>query len=229
MSTDPWLRQDELAARRPFFDDDAPVESQSRVNQLLAAIRIEKRHLKAVGLLLLVAAIAAIWLLSQSRTEQTHLPLARPSTVSKSPSEFAPSTGQSVVVDVVGRVKHPGVYRLAPGSRAVDAVAAAGGVLPGTDMTTINLAQHVEDGDQIIVGVEPVSPTGSSARSSGKLNLNRATVQDLDALPGVGPVLAARITAWRKAHGRFRAIEDLRKVPGVGDAKFADLRPLVRT
>ncbi len=228
MSTDPWLRQDELAARRPFFDDD-PVESQSRVSQLLTATRIEKRHLKAVGLLLLIAAIAAIWLLSQSRTRETSLPTAKPSLVSKLPSEFAPSTGQGVVVDVVGRVKHPGVYKLAPGSRAVDAVAAAGGVLPGTDMTTINLAQHIEDGDQIIVGAESVSPYGSSARSSGKLNLNRATMQDLDALPGVGPVLATRITAWRKAHGRFRTIEDLRKVPGVGDAKFADLRPLVRT
>jgi len=233
MSTDPWLRQDELAARRPLFDEDASIEGESRVSQLLTAIRIERRHLKAVGLLLSAAAIASIWLLSQSRAHEARLPTTKPPIGSKLPSDFAMSTpaptDQNVVVDVAGRVKHPGVYKLTAGSRAVDAVAAAGGVLPGTDLTTINLAQHVEDGDQIIVGVDVASPAGRSVSTSGKLSLNRATMQDLDALPGVGPVLAARIVAWRHAHGRFKTIEDLRKVSGVGDAKFADLRPLVRT
>jgi competence protein ComEA len=151
-----------------------------------------------------------------------------------------------IVVDVVGKVRRPGVYRLAAGSRVVDAVAAAGGATPGLDLTSVNLARRVADGEQVAIGVPPTAEASSNAGGAGgtasgttsdsagaggtgtsPVDLNTATLGQLDGLPGVGPVLAQRILDWRAAHGRFAAVADLRKVTGIGDAKFADLAPLV--
>ncbi len=151
-----------------------------------------------------------------------------------------------MVVDVVGKVAHPGLYRIPAGSRVDDAVRAAGGALPGTDLTALNLARRVADGEQIAVGVAgsggprwgvrgaaAAGTSGTSGASGGSgpggapVDLNTAGAQQLDALPGVGPVLAQHILDWRTAHGRFETVEQLRQVSGIGDAKFADLRPLV--
>lgn len=141
------------------------------------------------------------------------------------------SAGQ-VVVDVVGKVRHPGLIRLPTGARVDDAIRAAGGALPGTDLSGVNLARVLVDGEQIAVGTSgvapPSGPTGGSGASAGALiNLNSATAEQLDALPGVGPVLAQRIVDWRTQHGRFDSIDQLRDVPGIGDAKFAEIRALV--
>jgi competence protein ComEA len=157
---------------------------------------------------------------------------ADPASAAGSPTVSSSKSASVLVVDVVGKVTTPGVYRLPSGSRVADAVQAAGGALPGTDLSTLNLAALVSDGQQIAVGV-PGAPVvvadggGSGASSSGPVNLNTATAAQLDALPGVGPVLAQHILDWRSAHGSFTSVDQLREVSGIGEAKFADLKPLV--
>ena len=146
------------------------------------------------------------------------------------------STGPAVVVvvHVAGLVAAPGVFELPVGSRVVDALRAAGGAQPGVDTSTLNLARVLVDGEQIAVGV-PAAPgsgggpgPGGSAAPGAPLDLNTATEAELDALPGVGPVLAGRIVAWRVDHGAFTAVEELLEVSGIGTATLADLAGLVR-
>ncbi|HEU5268620.1 MAG TPA: ComEA family DNA-binding protein [Jatrophihabitans sp.] len=152
---------------------------------------------------------------------------------SAAPSNSA--TGDGLVVDVAGKVRRPGVYRLPSGARVQDAVTAAGGVLPGVDPAAVNLARRLADGEQVLIGLPGAAPVAGAgggsgagpAGTSGPLDLNAATVEQLDALPGVGPVLAQRIVDWRTEHGRFGSVEDLSKVSGIGDAKLADLKPLI--
>jgi competence protein ComEA len=232
MSIDPWLPDAELAARKPLTGDEPSPPENPRLRRIFLAARIDRAHLKPLSALLLVAVISSLWLFWHSRARETQVAIPRPTISEQSPMDLAQQesaqTQTTVVVDIGGRVRHPGVFSLPAGSRAIDALTAAGGALPGTDLTTINQAQRLEDGEQIVVGVEQgTSSTGATAHV-GKVNLNSATVPELDALPGIGPVLATRIVAWRKANGHFKTIEDLRQVSGVGDAKFADLRPLVR-
>jgi competence protein ComEA len=159
-----------------------------------------------------------------------------------------PATG--IEVDVGGKVRRPGLVKLMAGARVADAVAAAGGVLPGTSMVGMSLARKLIDGEQLLVG-EPSSVfaapgsdvtgsggtgsggtgsggTGSGGTGGALVDLNTATVAELDALPGIGPVLAQRILTWRTQHGSFTSVDQLHEVTGVGDAKFADLSPLVR-
>jgi competence protein ComEA len=133
------------------------------------------------------------------------------------------TAASTIVVAVSGRVQHPGLVRLPAGSRVADAIDAAGGVLPGTDTSALNLARKLSDGELIAVGVPAGSdsPTGSGG---GPVNLNTATVQQLETLPGVGPVLAQHIIDYRDQHGGFTSVDQLRQVSGIGDAKFADLR-----
>jgi competence protein ComEA len=155
------------------------------------------------------------------------------------------------VVDVAGKVRHPGVYRLPPGARVQDAVTAAGGMAAGVDPVSVNLARRLTDGEQLVIGLpappEPaISGAGGAASRSGggpagsggsaggggpagrgPVDLNTASVEQLDALPGVGPVLAQRILDWRSQHGRFDTVDQLSDVAGIGAAKLADLTPLV--
>jgi competence protein ComEA len=151
------------------------------------------------------------------------------------------ASGGAVVVDVAGRVARPGVRTLPAGARVHDALAAAGGALPGTDTTAINLARRLADGEEIVVGL-PVAagaaPAGSGAGAAGgaalggpaggPVSLATATAQQLDTLPGVGPVLAQRIIQYRDRHGGFRSVQELQQVPGLGDRRFSDLKSLVR-
>ncbi|MFF8290717.1 helix-hairpin-helix domain-containing protein [Streptomyces sp. NPDC016309] len=146
-----------------------------------------------------------------------------------------------VVVDVSGKVRRPGVLRLPAGSRVADALRAAGGAGPGTDLTGLNRARVVMDGEHIVVGVTPppaaAGPgsgvTGDAGASgpgggAGPVSLTTATAEQLDALPGVGPVLAQHIVEYRTRHGGFRSVDELREVNGIGERRFADLQPLVR-
>jgi competence protein ComEA len=138
-----------------------------------------------------------------------------------------------IIVDVGGRVRHPGLVTLSPGARVADALEAAGGPLRPRDVARIDLAAHVNDGELILIGVQggvPGAPTGASgaAASSGPLDLNAATVDQLDELPGIGPVLAQRIIDWRTGNGGFTSVEDLDQVSGIGPSVLADLTPLVR-
>ena len=145
-------------------------------------------------------------------------------------SAAAPTAG-TIVVDVGGRVRHPGLVTLTLGARVADAIAAAGGALRQADIATIDLAAHVTDGQLLLIGVPGSAGSagigGSGGGSVGPVDLNTATVDQLDALPGVGPVLAQRIVSWREAHGGFRTVDDLQQVPGIGARKFSDLKALV--
>lgn len=159
---------------------------------------------------------------------------------------LSPSTATELVVDVVGKVAKPGVFTLPPGSRIVDAIAAAGGALPHTDLTALDLARRLSDGQEIFVGVPP--PSGSAAISAGGVvgddtavgpdagagsadpivNINTATQAELETLPGVGAVTAQRILAWRTQHGHFASVTQLQQVSGIGPAKYAALAGLVK-
>ena len=155
-----------------------------------------------------------------------------------------------VVVSVVGLVRTPGLVTLAPGARIADALAAAGGPVNGADTIGLNMARPLGDGEQIVVGLAPVAgqptslgssvATGSTATSKppapgpgkpktgGAVDLNTATVQELDALPGVGPITAAAIVTWRQTNGKFTSVDQLAEVDGIGPARLEKLRALVR-
>jgi competence protein ComEA len=160
----------------------------------------------------------------------------RSAPVSRPASSQAPA--DLFVVDVVGAVRRAGVYRLPKGSRADDAVKAAGGALGNADLAAVNLAAQVTDGEQLVVPVqgESAAPvTGGSAQAkpggvakpAGKVDINHATAEELDALPGVGPSTAAKIVSEREANGPYKSVEDLMRVPGIGAKKLDALKDLV--
>jgi competence protein ComEA len=140
-------------------------------------------------------------------------------------------TEPEIFVDVTGAVNNPGVYSLTGRSRVIDAIKAAGDSAPGADLSTINLARVLNDGEQIYVDSTVVNSFGqrvSKKVSSGPININRATLRQLDALDGIGPVIAGRIIEYRKKNGSFLTIDDLQKVSGIGAAKFAQIKSKVR-
>ena len=132
-----------------------------------------------------------------------------------------------IFVDVTGAVTKPGVYTLAANSRVIDAIKAAGDSAPGADLSTINLARVLSDGEQIYVDATIINSAGkriSKTVHSGPINVNRATAAQLDSLDGIGPVIAKRIIEYRKVNGPFATVEDLQKVSGIGTAKFAIIK-----
>ena len=136
-----------------------------------------------------------------------------------------------IFVDVTGAVNNPGVYSLTGRSRVIDAIKAAGDSAPGADLSTINLARVLNDGEQIYVDSTVVNSSGqrvSKKVSSGPININRATLRQLDALDGIGPVIAGRIIEYRKKNGSFLTVDDLQKVSGIGAAKFTQIKSKVR-
>jgi competence protein ComEA len=139
------------------------------------------------------------------------------------------ATQATITVHVAGWVLKPGLFELPENSRVADAVAAAGGLLPGASAEAVNLAAEIGDGEQIIISGPILGNTGGSAggptpASDGKVHLNRATAADFETLHGVGPVLAGRIVAYREENGPFESIEDLLDVPGIGEAKLSGFR-----
>jgi competence protein ComEA len=147
----------------------------------------------------------------------------------------APATATSVAtifVDVVGAVRRPGLYRLKDGSRVADAVRRAGGPTRRAQLELVNLAARISDGEQVVVprrgsgGAAAGTPSGSGT-AAGPVHLNSATLEQLDALPGVGPVTAQKILDYRREHGAFGSVDELDAVPGIGPARMAQLRELV--
>jgi competence protein ComEA len=139
----------------------------------------------------------------------------------------------ALVIDVTGEVVSPGVYELPAGSRVIDAIKAAGGARPKAALSELNLARIIKDGEQIYV--DPIYTAGSPTRAGSKataprgpININRANASDLDSLDGIGPVIAKRIIAYRTTNGPFVVLEDLLKVSGIGDAKFAQFKEKIR-
>lgn len=133
-----------------------------------------------------------------------------------------------VTVDVAGAVNNPGVYSLPAQSRVIDALRAAGNSVTGSDLSDLNLARVVKDGEQIYVNPTVRSANGKRIIKKiiprGPININRATAREFDSLVGIGPVIAKRIVEYRRVNGPFMAIEDLEKVSGIGSAKFEELK-----
>lgn len=136
-----------------------------------------------------------------------------------------------LIINVAGKVKSPGVYQLPPGSRVIDAIEAAGNHIKGVDISDINLARLLVDGEQILVGGNRIQSSKSVSRkitTDNPLDINRATLAQLDTLPGIGPVTAQRIIDYRNKVGRINALDELKKISGLGGAKFEEIKSLLR-
>ncbi|RCW40845.1 competence protein ComEA [Halopolyspora algeriensis] len=201
--------------------------------------RVDLGRTGFVGLAMAAVVIAAVvavtvWSKRPSAEPVPHLPVV--ATTTSSAETTAPP--EELVVSVVGRVHEPGLVTVQQGDRVADALRAAGGRLPGTDTVTLNLARKLADGEQLYVGV-PIPPQARGSGSAGsagggpagsdrKLDLNSASQEALEELPGVGPVTAERIVRWRREHGRFDSVEQLRDVSGIGEVRLSRLQELVR-
>lgn len=200
-----------------------------------ARVRRPRTAVLALAGAALIAALAAalgMWLSRPVLEQPPHLPAPATPTAAHSagagrpgPSS-GPSSG-SLVVSVVGKVARPGLVTVPDGSRVADALRAAGGPLPDADLTQLNLARKLSDGEQVAVGVPP--PPAAPGQPPGKVDLNTATETDLETLPGVGPAMAQRILQWRTKNGRFQSVDQLREVDGIGVTRFDHLKDLVQT
>ena len=178
----------------------------------------QKRALLIIGSILL---LLSVFIVARGNSQSIDAMQVIPITIAE----------PEIFVDVTGAVNNPGVYTLTGKSRVIDAIKAAGDSAPGADLSTINLARVLNDGEQIYVDSTVVNSNGvrvSKAVRSGPININRATARQLDALDGVGPVIAQRIVDYRKLNGSFLTIDDLQKVSGIGAAKFAQIKAKVR-
>lgn len=190
--------------------------------------------LSLVAALAAVVAAVGVWRERPVLEPAPALPLVTATAARASSAPPPPGAAHEVVVSVVGRVARPGLIRLPDGTRVADALAAVGGALPGTDLMGLNIARRLSDGEQLLVGVAPPpgQPAGNVAAgtpdASRAVDLNAATLEQLDGLPGVGTVTAQRILDWRAAHGRFTSVDQLREVSGIGQARLAHLKGLVR-
>jgi competence protein ComEA len=244
-------------------DDDATDTSLSRwlpdasgaTPNWMDAIRADpgRSGVIALGALGLVAVLVTIFTLAHDdgpRVVSANLPPVEPvSSTGATAAGKAPAAETQLVVSVVGLVREPGLVTLGPEARIADALDAAGGTLEGADLTGLNMARRVTDGEQLVVGLAaapgappamgssvstppggtPATPDLGQTTSApdAPIDLNAATVEQLDALPGVGPVTASAIVAWRTANGRFANVDQLGEVDGIGPARLEKLRELV--
>jgi competence protein ComEA len=236
-----------------------PEASQSR--GLLARVRADPGRAGAIALAVVaaLAVLVTVFTLVRDRPApvmSAKLPPVEKASTSSPRLSASPGAGQPaspdrpVVVSVVGLVHTPGLVTLAPGARIADALQAAGGAVDGADTIGLNMARPLGDGEQIVVGLAPISgqpsalgssvasgrpsasktpaPGSGTTKAGAVVDLNSATTEQLDALPGVGPVTAAAIVAWRQAHGKFTSVDQLADVEGIGPARLDKLRALVR-
>jgi competence protein ComEA len=249
------------ASGAPVLGDPGvlPRRASVRMWDRLAArvpVRVDpgRRSALAIGVAVLVAALVTGLWLAADRPRPLAVSAAPPAPVgalvgpSSAAAVSAPSAAvdvptasaspsAEVVVDVAGKVRRPGLYHLPAGARVDDAITAAGGARHGVDLSSLNLAARLIDGQQIAVGrpgavaAAPAAGVGgadpSAATSTAPVDLNTATIDQLETLPGVGPVTAQKILDWRTANGAFASIDQLRDVSGIGDVRFADLHDLV--
>lgn len=203
-----------------------PSPAPDAAAQALAAFDPGRRGVRALAALAVVVLAVAGFLAWRARPAPSPVP-ARPSVDLPGAS---PTSGV-VIVAVAGKVQRPGLVRLPVGSRVQDAINAAGGPLAGVDLSYVNLARKLVDGELVLVGVAPPAGAadggGAPAAGGGLVNLNTATLTQLQELPGVGPVLAQRIIDHRTRKGAFGAVSELRQVDGIGDARYAQLKDLV--
>jgi len=226
-----------------------PEATSGKAAGWLATVRADPGRAGVVGLGIVGAVAVLVTVFTLTRDDGPAITSAKlpPVQMVSSTAPVAPVDGE-VTVSVVGLVHQPGLVTLGAGARIADALSAAGGPLDGADLVGLNMARRVGDGEQIVVGLSSplgappamgssiTSPTGaapSPPREKGSapgelVDLNTATVEQLDALPGVGPVTAAAIVAWRDANGSFAGVDQLGEVEGIGPARLEKLRGLVR-
>lgn len=236
-----------------------PVPGRHASRRLSDRVRLTPAHLAVVAVVVALGVGIAAWLAVRSQAEP--VPVAPLSPVAAEPlaevpaadgssagsgapgsaveggvasGGAAPSATPELTVDVAGKVRSPGIAVLPPGSRVVDALEAAGGARRGVDLTALNLARPLVDGEQILVGVAApagvpatVGDPGSATTAGALVNINTADPATLETLPGVGPVTAGAIIGWRDQHGGFTAVEELLEVDGIGDATLAQIAPHV--
>jgi competence protein ComEA len=205
--------------------------------------RFSRMHVGVIGVLLIFGLITAGWLLLRARPIAVASPSAvvTMSTPVQSPPIASPTASEPatrLVVHVLGAVRHPGLVKLPENSRVQDAIDAAGGLAGRADPGELNLAQPLADGQQVVIGTagDPTgevrdgreSGAGSDPSARATLDLNRANQAQLEQLPGIGPVTAGAILAWRQQHGRFSRIEELQEVDGIGPKTYAQIAPHVR-
>lgn len=195
---------------------------------------LSRKRLLIAAACLLMLLYAGSKLLARPPAEAALAPPAAP------PTETATTTPSQVVIDIVGAVRRPGLYRLAEGARIADALARAGGATRKADLSLVNLAAPLADGQQVIVprrgaagagggaAAGGAAPTpGAPGATTGPVHLNTATLEQLDSLPGVGPVTAQKILDYRTEHGPFTSVDELDAVPGIGPSRMDQLKDLV--
>lgn len=236
------LEQPDIAVRRgpvaAAVADRLPLLVRPLVQSLPAGVRrgrfgLLPSHALVIVLVLLLGLAVTALLTGLGRPKVSAVQPAATATVLATGTPIARDEPEEhdVVVHVVGKVGSPGLVDLPAGSRVADALEAAGGADEGVDLSTLNLARLVSDGEQIFVGVDPPpeAMVGPDAGSGGQplVNINTAAPEQLETLPGIGPTLADRIVEWRERHGRFSAIEELLEVSGIGQAKLEAMAELV--
>ena len=185
-----------------------------RLDQLIEYSEAQKRALIAIG----IATISiALFFLFASRSEAIE---------QSPPKVIAEPERRTLYVHVAGDVRRPGVYPVLEGARVIDAITAAGGAKKGIDLSNVNLARVLVDGEQVLVGVKQTAKSGGAKQRlfTGTIYINRATASQLDSLVGIGPVIAKRIVAYRTQNGPFVDIADLKKVEGIGEKIFAKIQ-----
>lgn len=213
--------------------DRLPVGLQGRIG-------LGRGHAAWLGALAVIAlAITGWWAWQTPDTSgepvqavRVRAPAAASSPSAAAAGATAPTpSGEQLVVDVAGKVRRPGVLTLPAGSRVHDAIERAGGARRGVDLSSLNLARPLVDGEQVLVGVAPAAGAAAAAvggaPAGALVNLNTATAEQLEELPGVGPVTAESILAWRTANGAFSSVDELLEVDGIGEKTLADIAPHV--
>src|SRR2546423_882860 len=190
----------------------------------MTEIALDRRRVLVAGVLLVLALALGGRLLLRPSGSSVPPPV-------RVAAPAASTAAAELFVNVVGAVRRPGLYRLREGSRVASAVARAGGVTRNAQVELVNLAARVSDGEQIVVprreSGTAVGSAGGGGTSSGPVHLNSATLEQLDTLPGVGPVTAQKILDYRQTHGAFGSVDELDAIPGIGPARLEQLRDLV--
>ncbi|MCW2831213.1 MAG: DNA-binding protein [Aeromicrobium sp.] len=257
---EPHETRAEIARRRlaqlaASFDAELPdPDPRPEAGHAHARAKVEIPHLRALAAVAVAAAVLLVWWLLSGRPETSDpvepLAVSHPAASQSAPAAGStapsPETGGTrateLVIDVIGKVRRPGIVTVPSGSRVYEAIEAAGGLRGRVDTSALNMARVLADGEQLLVGLDPVDVAGAAqAPASGPLpggqgsapggepvvNLNTATLEQLDTLPGVGPVTAEAIISWRDENGGFTSVDDLLDVKGIGDATLAELRDRV--